>query len=271
VACFLARSITTIFAKIKQNGCLNIERACRTAIDIGMRVVRLKRLGLPKESRRCLTYKPPDHFAELCRKMHDLSVFEASVHNYNWTSTSSKPLSTNAVDLRNSRAWPYRWTILDRSSALGTAQSFITSTNLAGRFCPRGFRSSPHATITKYLSDTIGSTTAKGVFHAQNVLKVSAWRDIRRGVVVLRKKDAAEKKKTTPPIRQLSLTGALVSPRPSPAPFRPPAPDDRQPTSPLPGDLRPIAWLGSHAAGNTTRHQREIRERGQDRLTCFSI
>jgi uncharacterized protein YutE (UPF0331/DUF86 family) len=64
---------------------LNIERACQAAIDIGMRIVRLKRLGLPKESREAfdLMEKSGVIPAELCQRMHGLVSFRnTAVHNY---------------------------------------------------------------------------------------------------------------------------------------------------------------------------------------------
>lgn len=64
---------------------LNLERACQAAIDMAMRVVKLKRLGLPKESRDAfdllLSAKIIDQ--ELCRKMHGLVGFRnTAIHNY---------------------------------------------------------------------------------------------------------------------------------------------------------------------------------------------
>jgi uncharacterized protein YutE (UPF0331/DUF86 family) len=64
---------------------LNIERACQAAIDIGMRIVRLKRLGLPKESRDVfdMMLKAGIINSELCRKMQGLVGFRnTAVHNY---------------------------------------------------------------------------------------------------------------------------------------------------------------------------------------------
>jgi uncharacterized protein YutE (UPF0331/DUF86 family) len=64
---------------------LNIERACQAAIDIGMRVVRLNQLGLPKESREVfdLMQKTGMITPDLCRKMHGLVGFRnTAVHNY---------------------------------------------------------------------------------------------------------------------------------------------------------------------------------------------
>lgn len=64
---------------------LNLERACQAAIDIGMRVVKLQRLGLPKESRDVfdLLLAKGIISAALCRKMHGLVGFRnTAVHNY---------------------------------------------------------------------------------------------------------------------------------------------------------------------------------------------
>jgi uncharacterized protein YutE (UPF0331/DUF86 family) len=48
---------------------LNLERACQAAIDMGMRICRLKRLGIPKESR--------DPFA----MMHDHKLIDEALQN----------------------------------------------------------------------------------------------------------------------------------------------------------------------------------------------
>ena len=64
---------------------LNIERACQAAIDIGMRIVRLKQLGLPKESREVfdLMQNAGIITPELCRKMQGLVGFRnTALHNY---------------------------------------------------------------------------------------------------------------------------------------------------------------------------------------------
>jgi uncharacterized protein YutE (UPF0331/DUF86 family) len=64
---------------------LNIERACQAAIDIGMRIVRIKRLGLPKENREVFDMLQAAGLidAGLCRKMHGLVGFrKTAVHNY---------------------------------------------------------------------------------------------------------------------------------------------------------------------------------------------
>lgn len=64
---------------------LNLERACQAAIDIAMRVVRLKKLGLPKESRDAfdLIESAGVIDADLKRRMHGLVGFRNTVvHNY---------------------------------------------------------------------------------------------------------------------------------------------------------------------------------------------
>lgn len=64
---------------------LNIERACQAAIDMAMRVVKLKRLGLPKESRDAfdLLNKASLISDELCLRMHGLVGFRnTAIHNY---------------------------------------------------------------------------------------------------------------------------------------------------------------------------------------------
>lgn len=64
---------------------LNIERACQAAIDMAMRMVRLRKLGLPKESREAFDLLVVAGLidAELCRRMHGLVGFRnTAIHNY---------------------------------------------------------------------------------------------------------------------------------------------------------------------------------------------
>lgn len=64
---------------------LNLERACQAAIDIGMRIVRLKKLGIPKESREVFDVLLAKGIISdvLCRKMHGLVSFRnTAIHNY---------------------------------------------------------------------------------------------------------------------------------------------------------------------------------------------
>ena len=73
---------------------LNIERACQTAIDMAMRTVKLKRLGLPKESRDAFDLLKQAGLidADLCSKMHGLVGFRnTAIHNY-------KKLDLNIVE-----------------------------------------------------------------------------------------------------------------------------------------------------------------------------
>jgi uncharacterized protein YutE (UPF0331/DUF86 family) len=73
---------------------LNIERACQAAIDMAMRVVRLKRLGLPKESRDAFDLLKQAGILndQLCSKMHGLVGFRnTAIHNY-------KKLDLNIVE-----------------------------------------------------------------------------------------------------------------------------------------------------------------------------
>ena len=73
---------------------LNIERACQAAIDMAMRVVKLKRLGLPKESRDAFDLLKNHGLIEdqLCAKMHGLVGFRnTAIHNY-------KKLDLNIVE-----------------------------------------------------------------------------------------------------------------------------------------------------------------------------
>jgi uncharacterized protein YutE (UPF0331/DUF86 family) len=64
---------------------LNIERACQAAIDMAMRMVRLRKLGLPKESREAFDLLVATGLidAELCHRMHGLVGFRnTAIHNY---------------------------------------------------------------------------------------------------------------------------------------------------------------------------------------------
>jgi uncharacterized protein YutE (UPF0331/DUF86 family) len=64
---------------------LNIERACQAAIDMAMRTVKLKKLGLPKESREAFDLLNQSHIVndDLCKKMHGLVGFRnTAIHNY---------------------------------------------------------------------------------------------------------------------------------------------------------------------------------------------
>lgn len=73
---------------------LNIERACQAAIDMAMRAVKLRRLGLPKESRDAFDFIKQAGLidAELCSKMHGLVGFRnTAIHNY-------KKLDLNIVE-----------------------------------------------------------------------------------------------------------------------------------------------------------------------------
>ena len=64
---------------------LNLERACQAAIDMAMRVVRMKRLGLPKESRDAFDLLAQANIIDdnLCKRMHGLVGFRnTAIHNY---------------------------------------------------------------------------------------------------------------------------------------------------------------------------------------------
>lgn len=64
---------------------LNLERACQAAIDMSMRVIRLKALGLPKESREAfqLLCQAGIIDTDLNKKMQGLVGFRnTAVHNY---------------------------------------------------------------------------------------------------------------------------------------------------------------------------------------------
>jgi uncharacterized protein YutE (UPF0331/DUF86 family) len=74
---------------------LNLERACQAAIDMGMRVCRLKRLGIPKESRDPFALMHEHKFIseDLQNKMFGLVGFRnTAVHNY-------KKLDLNIVEV----------------------------------------------------------------------------------------------------------------------------------------------------------------------------
>ncbi len=64
---------------------LNLERACQAAIDLAMRVVRIKKLGVPKESRDAFTFLEKAGFIDkiFCEKMYGLVGFRnTAIHNY---------------------------------------------------------------------------------------------------------------------------------------------------------------------------------------------
>ena len=73
---------------------LNLERACQAGIDMAMRTVRLKRLGLPKESRDAFDLLQNAGIIDdpLRDKMHGLVGFRnTAIHNY-------KKLDLNIVE-----------------------------------------------------------------------------------------------------------------------------------------------------------------------------
>ena len=64
---------------------LNLERACQAAIDMGMRVVKMRSLGLPKESRDAFRLMADSGFIDfdLNRSLQGLVGFRnTAVHNY---------------------------------------------------------------------------------------------------------------------------------------------------------------------------------------------
>ncbi len=64
---------------------LNLERACQAAIDMAMRAVKLKKLGLPKESREAfdLLFQAGIIDEKLRIRMHGLVGFRnTAIHNY---------------------------------------------------------------------------------------------------------------------------------------------------------------------------------------------
>ncbi len=64
---------------------LNLERACQAAIDLAMRLVRIKKLGLPKESREAFDLLLAKQMIDpsLCKKMQGLVGFRnTAIHNY---------------------------------------------------------------------------------------------------------------------------------------------------------------------------------------------
>jgi len=84
---------------------LNLERACQASIDMAMRVVKLKRLGLPKESRDAFDLLKTAGLIDdqLCSKMHGLVGFRnTAIHNY-------KKLDLNIVEaIINQRVGDFR-------------------------------------------------------------------------------------------------------------------------------------------------------------------
>ncbi len=70
----------------KQDAILfNLERACQDAIGMAMRAVRMKRLGLPKESREAFDLLASANIIDsgLCKRMHGLVGFRnTAIHNY---------------------------------------------------------------------------------------------------------------------------------------------------------------------------------------------
>lgn len=63
-----AKDISQISQTRQDSILLNLERACQGCIDLAMRVVRLKRLGIPAESREAFTL------------MHRAGLLEAGLH-----------------------------------------------------------------------------------------------------------------------------------------------------------------------------------------------
>ena len=64
---------------------LNLERACQAAIDLSMRVCRLKKLGIPKESREGFELMAKHKFIDqnIQKRMFGLVGFRnTAVHNY---------------------------------------------------------------------------------------------------------------------------------------------------------------------------------------------
>ena len=64
---------------------LNIERACQAAIDIGNRVIRTKKLGLPQSNRDIFRKLEKDNIipAEMSKNLQSMSGFRnLAVHDY---------------------------------------------------------------------------------------------------------------------------------------------------------------------------------------------
>ena len=64
---------------------LNLQRACEAAIDLAMHLVRIRQLGLPKDSREAFSLLEsagliPKHLAERMRKM--VAFRNIAVHDY---------------------------------------------------------------------------------------------------------------------------------------------------------------------------------------------
>ena len=64
---------------------LNLERACQSSIDLAMHLVKVHKLGLPKESREAFDLLLGKGLIDegLCKKMHGLVGFRnTAIHNY---------------------------------------------------------------------------------------------------------------------------------------------------------------------------------------------
>ena len=64
---------------------LNLQRACEASIDLGMRIVRTQKLGVPQESREVfdLLFKEGILSERLCRSMQNMVGFRnLAVHDY---------------------------------------------------------------------------------------------------------------------------------------------------------------------------------------------
>ena len=64
---------------------LNLERACQSSIDLAMHLVKVHKLGLPKESREAFDLLLSKGLIDedLCKKMHGLVGFRNTAnHNY---------------------------------------------------------------------------------------------------------------------------------------------------------------------------------------------
>lgn len=85
---------------------LNLQRACEAAIDLGIRVVRIKNLGIPQGSRDVFTIleKAEMISSELCNRLqHMIGFRNVAVHDYQKVNLEivRSIITTNLVDFKN--------------------------------------------------------------------------------------------------------------------------------------------------------------------------
>lgn len=85
---------------------LNLQRACEAAIDLGIRVVRLKNLGVPQSSRDVFNMLEKDRIisSQLCKKLQLMVGFRnIAVHDYQKINLDIvlSIISTNLTDFKD--------------------------------------------------------------------------------------------------------------------------------------------------------------------------